>query len=92
MKRMTAVLLAGLFMSSAAISAAQTPTMEKDECLLSSRNCVDQVDDIQKRIHKLNREIKKGTRTYSPQELKKLQMKLDETRQLLKTIEENSGS
>ncbi len=48
---------------------------------------MNQVDDIKQRIYKLNREIKKGTRVYTTQELKKLQDKLKETSDVLRTLE-----
>ena len=60
---------------------------EKNECLLASKNCANQVDDIYKRIHRLNKEIKKGTKVYTAAELKKLSEKLAETQDLLKTME-----
>jgi len=68
---------------------AQTPQTqaERDECLLASRNCVDQVDDIYKRMHRLDKEIRKGTRVYSPDELKRLRIKLTEAQEQLKTLE-----
>lgn len=93
MKRTVIGLLAVCLVTSTLPALAQQPpASQRDECLLASKNCVDQVDDIQKRIRRLNKEIKKGNRAYSPQELKKLQQKLDETRELLRVIETNSGS
>lgn len=87
MRKMTMMLAASLFMLSSVPAFAQTAAQQKDECLLASKNCMNQVDDIKQRIHKLNREIKKGTRTYTPQELKKLQDKLKETSDVLRALE-----
>lgn len=50
----------------------------KDECLLVSRNCKDQVDSIQQKIARLNKEIAKGNKVYTPGEIKVLQGKLRE--------------
>ncbi|MBU5636861.1 hypothetical protein KOM00_08950 [Geomonas sp. Red69] len=50
----------------------------KDECLLASQNCKDQVDSIQQKIAKLNKEIAKGKKVYTPTEIKVLQGKLRE--------------
>jgi len=87
MRRMAIMLSAAIFMMSAAPAFAEMTTAQKDECLLASKNCVTQVDDIYKRIHKLNKEIKKGTKVYSADELKKLEAKLKETDEMLKQLE-----
>ncbi|WP_243369977.1 hypothetical protein [Geotalea sp. SG265] len=65
---------------------ADTTKDQKDECLLASKNCASQVDSIQKKIKKLNAEIKKGNRVYSPEELKRLQTKLAEANDMLDTL------
>lgn len=87
MRKMALMLAAGLFMLSSVPAYAQTAADQKDECVLASRNCMNQVDDIQQRIRKLNREIEKGTRVYSPEELKKLQDKLKEASDILRNLE-----
>jgi peptidoglycan hydrolase CwlO-like protein len=93
MKKMALVMAAAFCMLSTVPAFAQDMTQsEKDECLLASRNCVSQVDDIYARIHKLDAEIKKGTRVYTPQELKQLQLKLQETDNMLRKMEEAGGS
>ncbi|WP_224961475.1 hypothetical protein [Geomonas subterranea] len=87
MRKMALMLAASLFMLSSVPAYAQTAADQKDECLLASKNCMTQVDDIQQRIHKLNKEIQKGTRVYSPQELRKLQDKLKEADDILRNLE-----
>lgn len=91
MKKTALMLTAAFFMTSAAPAFAQMNQAQKDECLLASRNCMNQVDDIKKRMQKLDKEIKKGTKVYNPQELKKLQEKLTETQEMLRSIELDSG-
>jgi len=59
----------------------------KDECLLVSKNCTDNVDSIQQRIEKLNVEISKGTDVYTRDELKTLNNKLEEETTTLERIE-----
>jgi len=56
---------------------------QKNECLLMSQKCADNVDSIQQKIKKLNNEIAKGTRVYTPAELKKLNDKLNDANQIL---------
>lgn len=80
------------FLISATLPAlAQMTKEEKDQCLLASRNCANEVDSIQKRMKKLQGEIKKGKKVYSAEELKKLNEKLKEANELLKQIEEGGN-
>jgi len=87
MRKMVFLLTASILMFASLPSFAQMAQGQKDECLLASKNCVDQVDDIYRRIHRLQKEVKKGQRVYTPDELKKLQDKLAETQDLLKSME-----
>ena len=83
-----AVLLCAAFMMSASVPAiaAEMTKEEKDQCLLASKGCATEVDSIQKKIKKLQAEIKKGTKVYSAAEIKKLQEKLDETDKMLDSL------
>jgi len=87
MRRGTLLLAGALLVVTTATASAQATQAQKDECLLASKNCVAQVDDIYKRMQKLDKEIKKGTRVYTPEELKRLQQKLTETQELLRDLE-----
>ena len=87
MKRMSMLLAVAVCMATVTPAFAEMTQSQKDECMLASRNCTDQVDDIYKRIHRLDKEIKKGKKVYSAAELKKLQEKLTETQELLKAME-----
>jgi Skp family chaperone for outer membrane proteins len=79
--------VAALSASSMAFAADAPAAGSKDECLLASKNCMNEVDSIQQRMKKLNAEIKKGKKVYSADELKKLEMKLKEADELLKGLE-----
>jgi len=92
MKRMVHTVTAAIFMLSSVPAFAEMNKGQKDECLLASKNCTAQVDDIYKRMHKLDKEIKKGTRVYTPAELQKLKDKLQETQDLLKDMELGGGN
>jgi len=87
MKAFLTVCVSAALLLQAAPGYPQMSPQQKDECMLASRNCTDQVDDIYKRMHRLDSEIRKGTRVYTADELKKLQDKLTETQELLKTLE-----
>lgn len=56
----------------------------KNECLLVSKNCGDNVDSLQQRIEKLRTEISRGTLVYTEDELMILKNKLDDA---VKTLE-----
>jgi uncharacterized protein YlxW (UPF0749 family) len=84
MRKIAVVLMAAFMMSaSVPVMAAEMSKAEKNECLLQSKSCVNEVDSLQQKIHKLNKEIKKGTKVYSPEELQKLNAKLKEAEDIL---------
>ena len=89
MKKVLIAVLTAITLSATCMAfAADAPKANaKDECLLASKNCKDQVDSIQQRIKKINAEIKKGKNVYSAEDLKKLQQKLKETDEILNSLE-----
>ena len=87
-KVLIAVLTAFALSATAMTFAADAPQAStKDECLLASKGCMNEVDSIQQKIKKLNAEIKKGKRAYSAEEIKKLQQKLKEADEILNSLE-----
>jgi hypothetical protein len=66
---------------------AQQSHQEQVICELAAKNCLNKSEILQKRIKKLNAEIKKGKKSYSAEELKKLDQKLQETQDLLDKLE-----
>ncbi len=81
-----AIFICTAVMMSASVPAFANQTMtkgQKDECLLASKECANQVDSIQQKMKRLQNEIKKGEKVYTPEELKKLNEKLDETDKML---------
>ncbi|GFE59741.1 hypothetical protein [Geobacter sp. AOG2] len=88
MRKILITVLAAFALSATSMAfAADVKSNEKNECLLASKGCKDQVDSIQQRIKKLNTEIKKGKKVYSADELKKLKQKLQEADDILKDLE-----
>jgi uncharacterized protein YlxW (UPF0749 family) len=87
MIKKTVVLISLLLVSAAIPAMAQQTNEEKVICQLAAKNCLNKVDVIKKKINKLNAEIKKGTKTYSAEELKKLEQKLKETEEVLDKLE-----
>lgn len=91
MKRIV-ILITTVFMMSASVPvfAADMMTKEhKDQCLLASKDCKDAVDNIQQKITKLNAEINKGTKVYTPDEINKLKAKLKEASDMLDNLVKN---
>ena len=84
------LMLAALLCVSGAVPAfAEMTSAQKDECVLASRNCSNAVDDIQTQMRRIAREIDKGTAVYTPQELRKLEQKLNEVVGLLNDMEKH---
>jgi len=73
---------------SSAVTSAQN---QKDECLLAAKGCADEVDSIQKQMRKLQKEIRKGNRVYTPEELQTLKRKLQEANALLDDLNKPGG-
>jgi septal ring factor EnvC (AmiA/AmiB activator) len=87
MKKIAITIIAGLLMSAAVpVFAVEMTKEEKDQCLLATKNCSTEVDSIQKKMKKLDAEIKKGKRVYTAEELKNLQNKLQEANDMLDTL------
>lgn len=83
MRKIVLVALAAFMMTSVSAFGAEMTKEQKNECLLASKECRGEVDSIQKKIKKLNAEIKKGKKVYSAEELKALDKKLEEANALL---------
>jgi len=83
MKKIALMLTAAFMMSAITPVYAQMSAEQKDQCLLASKDCANQVNSINQKIKKLQKEIKKGNKVYSEEELKKLNAKLKEAEDLV---------
>jgi len=91
-KVLIAVLTAFALSATTMVFAADAPQAStKDECLLASKGCMNEVDSIQQKMRKINNEIKKGKKVYSAEELKKLEQKLKEANEILRSLEKPGG-
>lgn len=87
MKKIAVMMLAAFSMAVAAPAFAAEMTKEtKDMCLLASKGCANEAKSIQQKIKALNVEIKKGTKVYSAEEIKKLEAKLKEANEILDNL------
>ncbi|MRR51984.1 MAG: hypothetical protein EG825_13910 [Rhodocyclaceae bacterium] len=92
MKKMAVMVMAAFMMSATVpVLAAEMTKEEKDMCLLASKNCATEVDSLQKKMKKLQAEIKKGKKVYSAEELKKLEQKLKEANELADALMKQGG-
>jgi hypothetical protein len=83
--------IAALMLSATMPAYSQETHQEEVSCELAAKNCLNRVDILEKRIKKLNAEVKKGSKTYSAEDLKKIEQKLQETKDLLDKIEGKSS-
>lgn len=87
MKRIVLMLMAvSMVATSVPVFAAEMTKDQKDQCLVASKGCLHEVDSIQTKIKKLNTEIKKGSKVYSADEIKKLTAKLKEAEAMLDSL------
>lgn len=87
MKKFVIMTIAAVVTSTTMPVYSQQTNEEKVVCNLAAQNCLNKADILQKRIKKLNTEVKKGTKVYSAEDLKKIEQKLQETQDLLDKIE-----
>lgn len=92
MKKLALMLMTAVALSATVPAMAQEMTKEeKDLCLLASKNCAGEVDSLQKKVKKLQTEIKKGKKVYSAEELKKLEQKLKEANEMVDVLLKQGG-
>lgn len=88
MKKNTFFILAAFIIATALpVLAQQSTQQEKVICELAAKNCLNRAEILQKRLKKLDADIKKGSRTYSSEDLKNLEKKMQETQELLDKLE-----
>lgn len=90
MKKSVLMITAALMVSASMPAFSQQTPEEKVICNLAAQNCLNKADILQKRVKKLNAEVNKGTKTYSADDLKKLEQKLQETQDQLDKMEGNT--
>jgi hypothetical protein len=74
MKTSALVLMAAFLMSAAVPVFAETAA-EKEQCAISANTCLNKAEVVEKRMKKMQADIKKGT-MYSPEDMKVLEQKL----------------
>lgn len=96
MKKLLVIILAlGLF-SAMPVLAAEHAGMDMSShegmtmnTAEGARDCALQAETIQAKIKRLNAEVASGSKTHNPEELKKLQKKLNEANEILDQMNRN---
>ena len=83
MKKMMFLALTALMMLNCVPAFAQETPQDQYLCKLQAGNCLKRADVVQRKMKKLDTEIKKGKKTYSAEDLKKIEDKLNEVEKML---------
>ena len=83
MKKLTIMVLTGLMMISAVPVFAQDTMQDQYLCKLQAGNCLKRADAVQRKVKKIESDIKNGKKVYSAEELKAIELKLKEVEQML---------
>ena len=86
MKKLAIVLLAAL-LSSAAVPVFADTAQEKETCAISANTCLNKAEILEKRINRLKEQIKKGEASYSAEDMKMLEQKLQDAMDQLDRVE-----
>ncbi len=88
MKKSVLIVMAAALVSSAMPVVAQEPSKQDQViCNISAKNCLGEAEAIQKRVKKLQADMQKGKKTYSTEDVQKLEQKLKEAQEILDKLE-----
>jgi len=79
------LLVTALMINSVPAFAQETP-QDQYLCKIQAGNCLKRADVIQRKLKKLETEMKNGKKVYSADELKKIEDKLKEVEQMLDNL------
>lgn len=82
-KSILLLLVAGIFAATPVLAAEHEMSMTMKPASDCLQHCAQQSESITKKIERLQGEVNKGTSTYSLEELRKIQAKLDEANFML---------
>jgi hypothetical protein len=86
MKKLTTMAIAALLMLNIVPAFAQETPQDKYICQLQAGTCLKEADVVQRKMKKVEGEIKKGKKTYSAEDLKQIEQKLKEVEQMLDNL------
>ena len=82
-----AVVLMAVFLTSAAVPVFADSAQDKEQCAIAANNCLNKADLLEKRIKRLRAKIRKGEGTYSAEDMKMLEQKLQDATDQLDRME-----
>lgn len=82
----SAMVVMAAFLMSAAVPVFADVAQDKETCAISANTCFDKAKVLEKRVAKLKKEIKAG-KSYSPEEMKVLEQKLQDAMDQLDKVE-----
>ena len=83
MKKLIFFALTALLMLNCFPAFAQETPQDQYLCKLQAGNCLKRADVVQRKMKKMETEIKKGKKSYSAEDLKKIEDKLNEVEKML---------
>lgn len=86
MKKLMFLALPALMMLNCFPAFAQETPQDQYLCKLQAGNCLKRADVVQRKMKKVDTEIKKGKKVYSADELKMIEDKLKEVEQMLDNL------
>lgn len=86
MRKLMFLVLISLMMLNVAPAFAQETPQDQYLCKLQAGNCLKRAEAVQRKMKKLEEDVKKGKKVYSADELKKIEDKLKEAEQMLDNL------
>jgi len=87
MKKLTISVFAVVVALNAGTAFASGEAQSKNDCLLYGKNCPNVSLSLPERIAKLSVEVTKGEKVYTPDELKRLELRLNEDNQVMDVLQ-----
>ena len=86
MKKLVFLMITAVILSCVPAFAQDATPQDQYLCKLQAGNCAKRADVVQRKMKKLDTEIKSGKKAYSAEELKKIEDKLKEVEQMLDNL------
>jgi len=86
MRKLMFLVLISLMMLNMAPAFAQDTPQDQYLCKLQAGSCLKRAEAVQRKMKKMEEDVKKGKKVYSADELKKIEDKLKEAEQMLDNL------
>jgi hypothetical protein len=84
----TALVVMAAFLMSAAVPAFALTSAEKETCLIAAGSCGNKAKQLEKEVMQMKKEMKAGKKTYTEEDLKMLDQKIQDALDQLKMMKE----